>query len=315
MLSPWFEIFAEYASTWVDVGRDGQWFHAFELPRAHLGVGATWHGLRARALVESVRTAGRGDADDTLVVRFREAWIGYLLFGLLDLGAGLVPTLTIPALEGGWIHRVVSPVAFESWGLASPVDLGGRVTLRLPRSFGSIGVASYAGSGYESGERDRGPGTELFAAIRPLGLVPALRPLGVVVSYVIGSTDGGARANRFTGALAWDTERFAAGLVFHYAWGVAGDGARRGWLLEGFARAEPVRRLMVALRVSRLVHDVDLAADRSDQLRGAIGVRIAAPFELWLALDRNVPSDRAASAERRADSWTVRLAARAALGL
>ena len=120
---------------------------------------------------------------------------------------------------------------------------------RLPADVGWVAVGAYNGEGYTNRELNRGKNLEAAVALHlPRG---PLRPLTLFGSYVLGSSGTGlSRADRLTGALLWQGDRVRAGVSVTRGWGVDDDGARGALLVEGFARVEPVARLLVGLRAT-----------------------------------------------------------------
>lgn len=80
-MRPGLQVFGQYALRLVDGSAgDTAWFHAFELPRAHASLGASYGPVQGRFVLEAVRSASEGAllgvAGDSLVLRVREAWAG-----------------------------------------------------------------------------------------------------------------------------------------------------------------------------------------------------------------------------------------------
>lgn len=315
------EVFAQYAMrlTNTDAG-ETEWFHTFDLSRGHAAVTGRYGPVYARFVFEAVRSASEGAligvAGDSLVTRVREAygqWTG-LRDGTtraLEVQAGVVPTLTIPEVEGTWRLRAVAATPLEVTGLGAPADLGVTVRFRLPRHLGWVGVGAYNGDGYAQRELNRGKNLEVAAALHPFATLGAAAPLTVLASYVLGSSGTGlAQADRVSAGLLWQGRRLRAGATFTYAWGVADDGARRSWLLEGFVRAEPVPRLILGARVLRQVRDTRADDDHITTVLGTVGARIAEPFEAFLAVERVIPGARAVAALPGTDRWELRAVSR-----
>lgn len=310
------EVFALYRfrQTRTTAG-NSEWFHEFDVPRVHAAVEGGNATLRGRVLVEATRSASEGSligvAGDSLVLRVREAYGAFRPVTWASFDAGMVPTLTIPELDGTWMTRAVAPSALEASGLSSPADLGARAHVHLPRRFGWVAVAAYNGEGYRSRELNRGKNLEAAFEIHP---VPhrSLVPLGIFGSYTAGSAGTGrARADRATGGLVWQDARVRAGAVVTWAHGFALDGAQRSWVLSAFARVEPVARLLLSARVDHVIRDAtaDTPSDLST-LIGAVGWRAADSLEGFLAFTRSLPSARAESELPGSDNWTLSLIAR-----
>lgn len=315
------ELFTQYALrlTNTDAG-DTEWFHAFELTRGHAAITGQYGPVNGRFVFEAVRSASEGAllgvAGDSLVLRVREAygeWNGLRGGDArgLEFRAGVIPTLTIPEVEGTWRLRAVSPTPLEVTGLSAPADLGLTLRYRLPLHLGWVGAGVYNGDGYALRELNRGKNLELAAALHPLATVRALAPLAVLGSYVMGSSGTGlARADRVTAGLLWQGARVRGGATFTWAWGVGDDGARTSWMLEGFVQAEPVRRLLLGARVVRWVRDDRVEADQLTTVVATAGARIAEPFEALLAVERSIPGARAVQALPGSDRWEIRAVTR-----
>ncbi len=325
-LKPGLEIIAQYTYRSMSDGAGGsQWFHLFDLPRAHASMQIEHKSVDARAVLEAVRSASEGSlmgvSGDSLVLRVREAWARArwpetaTADDLVVEGkAGVVPTLTVPELEGTWMARAVGPTPLEATGFASPADLGGTVKLTLPSRFGHLALGAYNGEGYTNRELNRGKNLELAVSIHPLAMVDAARPLAVFGSYVMGSSGTAlARANRATGALLWQGRKLRAGASYTYAQGIRDDGDQTGYVVDVFASVEPVSRLLVNARASVWARDSRQAdADTITTLTGAVGYRVWQPLEGFVAFDRSLPSTRAQAALPGSDFWTLRVITRVA---
>lgn len=304
------EVFASYTYR-----NDGDsWFHQFDVPRVHGAVEGEYEHVRGRVVVEAVRSASEGAlvgvAGDSLVVRVREGYAAYRPVTPLELSAGVVPTMTVPDLDGTWMMRAIAPSGLESAGLMPAADLGAKARVDLPAGYGWLGSALYNGDGYTSRELNRGKSFEGAAEIHPLPSIAgqALKPLGVLGSYVSGSTGTSlARANRLTGGLVWQGERVRGGAYATYAWGIGQLGTQNGFLVSGFLRVEPIPRLLFGARVDHQNRNVDAAtADRITSLWLAAGYRVALPLETFLAFDRTMPTTRAAAEVPGSDAWQLR---------
>ncbi|MBX3264864.1 MAG: hypothetical protein KF782_34650, partial [Labilithrix sp.] len=310
------EIFAQYSyRSFSGPGDNQAWFHAFDVPRAHAALEGELEAARGRVVLEATRSASEGSllgvAGDSLVLRLREAYGAYRVVAPLELSAGVVPTLTVPNLDGTWMLRPVAPSALEANALMSPADLGAKARVDLPRGYGWLAAAAYNGDGYTNRELNRGKTFEGAAEVHPLPS-GALRPLGVFGSYVAGSTGTSlARADRLTGGLVWQGARVRGGAYFTYAWGVAQLGTQRAMLASAFVRVEPVPRLLLGARADHVVRDAAVSPnDALTTVWGSVGYRVALPVESFLALTRSLPTARAESEVPGSNAWELRAIAR-----
>lgn len=310
------EVFAEYMYRRTQAPADGAtWFHSFELPRAHGAVEGEWERARGRLVLEAVRSASEGSlvgvSGDSLVLRVREAYGAYKPIDMLEVSAGVLPTLTIPELDGTWMMRAVAPSALEASALASPADLGAKVRSDLPGNYGWLAVAAYNGEGYTSRELNRGKTVEGAFEVHPLPRGPLL-PLGVFASYTNGATGTAtARADRLTSGLVWQGTRVRGGAFFTYAWGVAQAGTQHAAVGTAFVRVEPLPRLLTGAKVDVVVRDVRTApADAISTVWLTLGYRIADPLEVFLAGSRAIPTTRADAEVPGSDSWALRVIGR-----
>ncbi len=310
------EVFAQYS--YRNTGGPGDnrtWFHVFDVPRVHGAIEGSWERARGRVVIEAVRSASEGAllgvAGDSLVLRVREGYGAYRPIDALEIAAGVVPTLTVPELDGTWMLRAVAPSGLESSGLASPADLGARASFELPAGHGRLSAGAFNGEGYASRELNRGKNLEGAAEIHPLAS-GALRPLGVFGSYTSGSTGTTlARADRATGGLVWQDARVRGGAFFTYAWGVAQLGTQRAIVASAFVRVEPVRRVLLGARADHVVRDVGgEPRDALTTLWIAGGYRLADPLETFLALTRAIPTTRAQNELPGSNLWELRLIGR-----
>ena len=112
------EVFAQYRfrQSQTTAG-ESEWFHEFDVPRVHAAIEGGNATLRGRVLVEATRSASEGSligvAGDSLVLRVREAYAAFRPVAWASFDAGVVPTLTIPELDGTWMTRAVAPSALE----------------------------------------------------------------------------------------------------------------------------------------------------------------------------------------------------------
>lgn len=317
-VTPGLEVFAQYSLRRTST-LDGQspWFHIFDVPRVHASVTGEFGPATGRVVLEAVRSASEGAligvAGDSLVIRLREAWAGYRYKNWFSAAMGVVPTLTVPELEGTWRLRVVGPAPLEQTGMASPADLGITGRFNFPKQYGYLAAGVYNGEGYTRRELNRGKNVEIAGSFHP---APggAARPFGIFASYVIGSSGtSAARADRLTASLLWQGVRLRAGAGLTHAWGLGDDGARRSMLFDAFVRIEPVDGLMLGLRGS--YWDRNLAGAAPDTLvnvTGSVGYRWARPFETHMAVTKQAPSNVAQSALAGSDFWEFRLVSRIA---
>lgn len=308
------EAFVGYGLRVSPTAAGTELFHSFELPRAHVSVTGIYGPVQARVVLEAVRSASEGAllgvAGDSFVMRLREASAGYRLGRWLSIDAGVVPTLTIPELDGSFNLRVVAASPSESTGLASPADLGATARFHLPRGYGFIAVGAYNGEGYQQRELNRGKNIEAAFEIHPFASTPA-RPLAVFASYVNGSSGTGlAMANRLTAAVLWQGRRVRAGADFVYAWGIGDNGQLRSWLVDGFLRLEPIDKLLFGARAFAWMRDAATVEDRIVEVTGAAGYRIADPLEAFVSVSRTLPGEVARTALPGIDRWDVRVLAR-----
>lgn len=306
------EVFASY--TYRNFGHS--WFHQFDVPRVHGAVEGEYEHVRGRVVIEAVRSASEGAlvgvAGDSLVVRVREGYAAYRPVAPLEISGGVIPTMTVPDLDGTWMMRAIAPSGIENGGLMPAADLGAKARVDLPAGYGWVGSALYNGDGYTSRELNRGKSFEGAAEVHPVPGIDGLKPLGVLASYVSGSTGASlARANRLTGGLLWQGERVRAGAYATYAWGIGQLGTQNGYLISAFARVEPIPRLLFGARVDHQNRNVDAApADRVTSFWITTGYRVALPLETFLAFDKTMPTTRAAAEVPGSDAWQLRVIAR-----
>jgi hypothetical protein len=315
-VQPGIEVFAAYdLKITPGSGSTGtQWFHEFEIPRAHASLSGGWGPVRARVVLEAVRSASEGAllgvAGDSFVMRLREASAGYRYREILAIDAGVVPTLTIPELDGTFNLRAIGATPLEATGLGSPADLGATVRVTFPQGYGFAAVGAYNGEGYTNRELNRGKNLEGAVEIHPAASTAA-RPFAIFASYVNGSSGtGSARANRLTTGLLWQGRRIRAGADFVYAWGVGENGAQRSYIIDGFFRGEPVDRLILGVRAFTWARDVTLDHDRVTEVTGTVGYRIADPLEAYAAVSRTLAETNAEAALPGLDHWDVKIIGR-----
>ncbi|MFT3776511.1 MAG: hypothetical protein QM820_65050 [Minicystis sp.] len=308
------EAFVAYDLKITPTAAGIDWFHSFEIPRAHASVTGLYGPVQARIVLEAVRSASEGAllgvAGDSFVMRVREASAGYRLGRFLAIDAGVVPTLTIPELDGTFALRAVAATPMERAGLGSPADLGATVRFNFPADYGFVAVGAYNGEGYNQRELNRGKNLEAAVELHPAPSTVA-RPLAVFASFVNGSTGtGSAKANRLTTALLWQGRRVRAGADFVYAWGVGENGLQRSYLIDGFLRLEPIDRLLFGARAFTWLRDTGVASDRVTEVTGAAGYRIADPLETFVAVSRTLAGAKAEEALPGVGHWDVRVIGR-----
>lgn len=284
----------------------------FSVPRVQVGVEGEWRGAQARVLVEGVyATRGGallGVAGDSLAVRVREAWAGYR-WRFLEARLGLISSLLIPELERAFHFRELTADGLEVHGLVAAADYGARVTAHLPLELGWVGVALTNGEGYTARELNPGKNVELAAAVHPLPR-GAASPLSVVGLASFGSTGLPAvTTSRYGGGVQWSDAVFGAGVNAFAAQGLFGDMARRGLLVQAFARATLFDRLLLAGRVSWLRRD--LAGDDSFTA-WLVGAGVKAAFvDLFLAWEQTMLFGSARTALPGLEAGALRIVVRA----
>jgi hypothetical protein len=309
---PGLEIIADYDLHVARTDAGYTWNHDFELQRGHASFDASYGPVSARMVVEAVRSASEGAllgvSGDSLVFRVREASIGLKPWTWLDLEGGVIPTLTIPELDGTFALRAVAATPLESTGLDAPADLGASARVIFPRGYGFAAVAATNGEGYTGRELNRGKNVEGAIELHPFAADKTARPFAVFASGSVGSSGtGSARSDRVTGALLWQGLRIRAGAAFTYALGTAENGDQRGYLVDGFARTEPIDRLILGVRAFWWARDLDVKGDGVGAFTAAAGWRVVTPFEGFVSLTRSFPESTAASSLPDVDAWDVRL--------
>ncbi len=289
---------------------DSAAWNAFEVPRVHLGLGAEWHGVEAKVLVEGVyATQGgalTGVAGDSLVARLREAWAGYR-WNFLEARLGLVPTLMIPEQEKAWRFRSLAPDALEAFGLASPADFGATLSATLPRGYGLVAVAVTNGEGYASRELNPNKNVEVLAVVHPLPTL--VEPLAVHGVAMVGSQGlPAATTNRFGGGVVWVGDALGAGVDAYAVQGLLSDGGRKGTMVQAFARGTLFEHLLLAGRVAWLSRDSTRDDTQLDVL-GAVGFGLG-PLESFVAVGHTFLSGAAKGALPGVEGTDVRVVAR-----
>lgn len=282
--TPIIDAFGEFGARWPT---DAAPSNAFSVPRVQVGVEASLRGVHARVLLEGVYgTAGGallGVAGDSVVVRLREAWGGYR-WRFLEAQLGLIPTLTVPEVERAFLFRELAPDALEGQRLIAPADFGGTVRASFPRGYGFAAVSVTNGEGYAQRELNGAKNVELTAVVHPLPR-GSLAPLTALGTARFGSTGTATtRADRFGGAVLWQGPKLGLGFSAFAVNGYLDDGARRGVLLQGFARGELFGHLLLAARAHFFARDLT-QADTVLELLGAVGVKVG-PLDTFLAVQR-----------------------------
>lgn len=314
-VSPGIDVIGQYALRVTDTPSGADWFHRFDLSRAHVSLGLEWSVVRARVVLEAVRSASEGAligvAGDSLLFRVREGYAAVRPWPWLEAQLGVVPTLTIATLESAWAGRAIAPASLEATGLSSPADLGLTVRARLPRALGTVAIGAYNGEGYALRELNRGKNVELSADVRPFATL-GLPELGVLASYVLGSSGTGrARADRLTVGAQLDRARYGVGASSTIAWGVADASDRTSVLIEGFARGEPVSRWLLSARLTYWNRDLSRADDQLWTVLFGTGFRIVEPCTAWLAVSKTIAGAGTVASLPGVDAWELRAVMRA----
>lgn len=315
IVRPGLDLIGQYALRITNQSTGTDWNHRFDLVRAHAAMTATWGPVRARLVLEAVRSASEGAllgvAGDSLLLRVREGYAAWRPFTWLEGQLGVVPTLTVPIIESAWGGRALAASSLESTGLSSPADLGVTLRAQLPRHFGTLAAGAYNGEGYALRELNRGKNIELAADIHPFATL-GLRELGIVATYVIGSSGTGrSRADRLTLGALFDRPRYGFGAMATIAWGVADASDRTSILVEAFARGEPVQRWLLAARLSYWNRSTAVPEDTLWTVLFGTGVRIADPLTAWIAVSKTVAGAPTVAALPGVDAWEVRAVTRA----
>jgi len=314
-VTPGLDVIGQYSLRVTDTAAGPDWFHRFDLNRAHVALGFEWSVARARVVLEAVRSASEGAligvAGDSLLFRVREGYAAVRPWPWLEAQMGVVPTLTIPTIESAWAGRAVGASSLEATGLSSPADLGITVRAALPRALGTLAIGAYNGEGYALRELNRGKNIELFADVRPFATL-GLAELSVFASYVLGSSGTGrARADRLTVGVQLDRARYGAGASSTIAWGVADASDRTSVLVEAFARAEPVARWLLNTRFTFWNRELTRVDDQLWTLLVGTGVRVVDPVSAWLSVSRTSAGAATAASIPSVEAWEVRVSSRA----
>jgi len=313
---PGVQLFGEYRLT---LPKGADYFHEFDVPRAWAWMSFRASDVVGRVLLEATRAGGEGSligvGGDSLVLRLREAWAGYRFADLVELRIGVVPLPTNMMLTAIWGNRALAPIGLRQLGpyvLIQPSDLGATARLDIPGEWGTVVAALTNGEGYAARELNRGKTFELAAQLQPLAPFRALRPLTLTLAFQNGSTGtGSARANRWVGGLAWADPRWGVGVESAWILGLEDRGDREAVLLEAWGRVEPIDvfPLLLAARFSYLRADTQDGATMSSLVTftGAIGVRVAAPLRVFVAVDTRLADDVFASAVPGLERTNLRL--------
>ncbi|MEZ4338840.1 MAG: hypothetical protein R3B82_19655 [Sandaracinaceae bacterium] len=314
-LTPGFQAFAEYDLDLYDDGTGSTtYFHQFDVPRVFVWMGWALGEARARVLLEGARSAGAGSllgvAGDSVVVRFREAWVGYRAWDMFELHAGLVQTLTAPAMTRAWGLRPVAQTGLRRFEVMQPADLGATLTFDVPERFGRIGLGFYNGEGYRGRELNRGKNTEIFAEIHPLAFLDEARPLAILAAYQLGSSGtGSARSDRLFGALAWIDDRLGVGAGATWVMGYEQRGAQEGVLVEAWARGNPWEGLLLGGRFTHFLRDFEASDDTLTELTVSVGYRIMDVVGAHVALDGRFAGATALATLPGYERWRIRVIA------
>lgn len=283
------QVFAHWEGTFPD---GAELFHEIDAPRTWLSTSFRVENAIGRVLLEGTRAGGDGSligvGGDSLVVRFREAWLGYRLFDMLEARAGLIPQLTTPALTSLWGMRAVRQIGLREEELMQPADLGASLRFDFPEQYGFVAAAYLSGEGYRSRELNRGKTLEITAQVHPLAFLPEARPLTLTLAYQNGSTGtGSARADRYVAGLAWADPRWGVGFDVAYADGIEDRSDRQGVVLDAWGRVEPIEHLLLAARYEHFLRNVSAAlpGDETGFFTGSVGTWIVEALRIFLAFD------------------------------
>jgi hypothetical protein len=288
------------------------WNHRFDLTRGWLYLGFRVENAVGRVLIEGARAiddgALSGIADDSLLLRLREAWGGYRIVDLVELRVGLVPTLLTPWLTQHWGLRAIGRVGLREYDLLAPADLGAAAFIDLPEGFGRVGVSYTNGEGYSSRELNRGKNLELAADVHPFAFVSELRPLSLILGYTNGSLGAGsARSDRVVGGLSWDQPEVGAGVTTSYLLGLAERGEREGLLVDAWARGLLFEHWILGAQLVHLVRDVANGNDTLTRLSLTTGALIVDQVRVHLVVDGRFADTLARTATPAWERWDVRL--------
>lgn len=303
------QLFAQYDLKLTE-GED--WYHSVDLTRVWLFSAFRIHDVVGRVLLEGARAGGSGSligvGGDSIVARFREAWVGYSLGPattftehFLEVRAGLVPTLATPRLSQLFGLRAVDRIPLRERELMQPADVGATARARLgdlPSSIITVGVGFYTGEGYRSRERNRGKTLEVMAELHPLSPL-GVPELGVLLTYESGSEGAASvRADRMVGTIFWDSPSLGLGADVAYVLGLEDRGDREALLVDGWARFETLRvdgldRLVLGAQASHFLRDLARGGDTQTTLSLMAGARIDSPLRVFAAFDGRWAGDAA----------------------
>jgi hypothetical protein len=263
---PHVSVYAEYVLSIRQEDGETDWFHSFELPRAHASLFASYDIAEARIILEAVRSAAEGAllgvAGDSLVMRLREAWGGFTAWKHLEVRFGLIPTLTLPVFEELLHLRPLAPSAPERTGFASPADLGATVRGILPGGYGFIATGFYNGEGYRQRELNRGKNIEIAGEFHPLAAFDDVAPLAIFGSYVSGSSGTAlGRADRIHAGIGWFGDVIRGGVGMTYALGTTVDPAASSVVGTAAIRVIPIERLVFAADAMLWQRNLDTSSD------------------------------------------------------
>lgn len=308
------ELFANYtrrtSGDAVGTGDD-----RFELSRLHLASRYERGRVTARVVIEGTRSTADGAlvgvAGDSFVLRAREAYAEVRMPYEFGVRAGMVPTLTIPEIEGTWLLRAVAAVPLEQLRFASPADLGAQARWTFPQRFGALAASVTNGEGYTSRELDTRKSGEIALTLRPLAGA-GWTELALFASASRGTIGvSSARNDRATAALLWQGAWLRTGLSYTLAWGLAGDGALRPNLFEAFVSAEPVPDVLVGLRATRAELDSRTQTPTVEAVLASAGYRVAPELEAHIAAEFGRADEAARLAQPGADRTEFRAVIRA----
>jgi hypothetical protein len=288
------------------------WNHRFAVPRVWVYLGFRVENAVGRVLLEGTRAIDDGSlsgiADDSLLLRLREAWGGYRVADLIELRAGLIPTLLTPSLTQHWGLRGVARIGLREHDLLAPADLGASAFIDLPEGFGRAGVSYTNGEGYSSRELNRGKNLEVAVDVHPLAFVPELRPLTVVLGYTNGSLGAGsARSDRVVGSLLWDQAEIGGGVSAAYVLGIGDRGEREGGLLDVWLRGLLFDHLILGAQFLHYVRDMGTGSDALTSVTLTAGALVIDQFRVYLAVDGRFADPLARVTAPAWERWDVRL--------
>jgi hypothetical protein len=301
------QLYAQY-SLFFPSG--AEWTHAFGLPRVWVFSAFRVDDVIGRVLIEGTRATGDGAlgvAQDSLLIRVREAWVGYRLLDMLEARVGLIPTLNAPTLTRLVGMRALTRIGLRELELIAPSDLGASLTFDLPEGIGRLGAAYLNGEGYASRELNRGKNLELMAELHPLAFVPEARPLTLVLGYSNGSLGAGAtRSDRAMGGLAWSEPMVSVGISGAYLLGIQDRGDREGALVEAWARARLFEYLLLGGQFFHIARDMR-GTDVLSQLTLHVGAHVHDALRVYVAVDGRFAGEAARVAVPSWERWEVRL--------